>query len=206
MIRINLLPEDYRRTERTSPKVFASMLLSVVAVCAVFGWFGFVYFGELGKLEMELVEVTDRLNNLNQQVAYYDALSRESQDFSQRAKTIQQISKSRVLWTKALDELIQMVHNEGDIERHRAWFRSMTVEDGRGKVGPKVSMPGWVQGSELRHVADFHDDFERMPFFPNVSDKSLPSGDVNSDPTRTPAESLFFNLKWTFRPPQNWTK
>ena len=53
MIRINLLPEEYRRSERTSPKIFAATLGGVILVCSVFGWFGFVYFGELGKLEAE---------------------------------------------------------------------------------------------------------------------------------------------------------
>ena len=39
-----------------------------------------------------------------------------------------------------------------------------------------------------------------------VKNKSLPSGDINEDPTRTPPESLFFNLKWTFLPPRAWSK
>lgn len=206
MIRINLLPEEFRRAERSSPKVFAAMLVSVMVVCCAFGWFGYIYFGELGRLEVEHIEVSERLTNLNKQVAYHDALSKERADFQQRAKTIETISKSRVLWTKVLDEMIHVVHNDGDTERHRAWFRSMTVDDGRGKNGPTVSMPGWVQGSELRHVADFHDDIEQASFYKNTKEKSLPSGDINEDPTRTPKESLFFNLKWTFKPPQNWEK
>ena len=32
MIRINLLPESYRRAERTSPKVFAAALVGVLEV------------------------------------------------------------------------------------------------------------------------------------------------------------------------------
>ncbi len=41
MIRINLLPEEFRRSERTSPRVFAATLMSVIAVCSAAGWFGF---------------------------------------------------------------------------------------------------------------------------------------------------------------------
>ncbi len=35
MIRINLLPEEYRRSERTSPKIFAATLVGVIVVCSV---------------------------------------------------------------------------------------------------------------------------------------------------------------------------
>jgi Tfp pilus assembly protein PilN len=204
MIRINLLPQEYRRSERTSPKVFAAMLLSVIFVCCTVGWLGYVYFGELGKLQMEHKEVTERLANLNERVNYYNALAKEQADYQQRAKTIEEISKSRVLWTKVFDQLIDTVNNGGDQERHRAWFRSMSVQDGKGKDGPKITMPGWVQGDDIRRVADFHEDLEQTPFFKNVKSKSLPSGDVNVDPTKTPAESLFFSLKWNFDAPQNW--
>ena len=50
MIRINLLPESYRRAERTSPKVFAAALVGVILVCSSIGWFGMTYFGDLDRV------------------------------------------------------------------------------------------------------------------------------------------------------------
>ena len=206
MIRINLLPEEFRRSERTSPRVFATMLLSVIFVCCTFGWFGYVYLGELGRLEMEHMELSERLTNLNERVTYFDDLSREKTDYSERAQTIEEISGSRILWTKVLDEFIDVVNNAGDVERHRSWFRQMQVRDGRSKVGPKVTMPGWVQGGDLRRVANFHDDLWQVPFFVHVAKKSLPSGKRNEDPTKNPKLSLGFNLNWVFQRPQDWKR
>ena len=101
MIRINLLPEEYRKAERTSPKVFASLLTSVALVCCSLGWFGYVYVGELGRLEMKVKQDQESLTTLMPQVAYHDSLTRETNDFQARFETIEQISKSRALWTPA---------------------------------------------------------------------------------------------------------
>lgn len=205
MIRINLLPEDLRRAERTSPKVFAATVLSVIVCCCALGWFGYIYFGELQELELEHARTQEQIGSLKERVAYHDALQTEQKDFEQRKQTIQEIGKSRVLWTKIIDEMIDVVNNDNDVDRHRAWFRSMTVKDGKNaKEGPSVSLPGWVQGDAYRAVADFHEDVARAPFAKNVKTKSVPTGKRNDDPTRKPSESLFFTLDLDFQPPEKW--
>lgn len=207
MIRINLLPPEYRRTERTSPKVFATTLLGVILVCSSFGWFGFVYLGELGNLEAEESAVSEDLASKKRQVGYHDALLKEAKEFEKRSDTIQAIGKSRIVWTKIVDELIDVVNNEGDTDRHLSWFKSMTVKPGDGKKkGPTITMPGWVQGDSLKKVADLHEDLEGAPFFVDVASKSAPSGVVQTNAKRIPPEALFFNLKWSFEPPKNWAK
>ncbi len=204
MIRINLLPEHYRRSTRTSPKVFAAVLLVVMVVCGMFGWFGYVYFGDLGVMEVARAEAEELLAARKERVNYYSALVAEKSDYEERASTIEGIAKSRVLWTEVLDQMIDTVNNDGDIDRHMAWFRSMAVKDATGKAGPKVQMPGFVQGDDIRRLADFHDDLEQTPFFKWVAEKSLPSGDVNISQKKKPAESLFFQLQWIFKPTENW--
>lgn len=205
MIRINLLPEEYRRSSRTSPKVFAAILAAVMIVCGMFGWFGYIYFGDLGVLEVARVEAEELLAARKERVNYYDSLVTEKSDYTERAKTITQIADSRVLWTEVLDQMIDTVNNDGDIDRHMAWFRGMTVKDSRSaKQGPTVTMPGFVQGNDIRRLADFHDDLEQTPFYQWVAKKTLPSGDVQVDKKKKPAESLFFQLKWDFKPLSQW--
>lgn len=207
MIRINLLPEEYRKSERSSPKVFVATLAGVVAVCAAFGWFGFVYFGELANLEVQYRSVEEEMVSTKKRASYYDALVKEKQEYKKRSETIQNIGRSRLIWTQVLDQLLDVVNNDGDTERHLAWFKSMQVRDGDGrKKGPSVTMPGWVQGSNIQKVADFHEDLENAPFFVDVMEKTPPSGVVDIDEKRTPPEALFFNLKWTFRPHKQWVK
>ena len=208
MIRINLLPEEYWRTERTSPKVFAAMLLGVAMVCSSFGWFGFVYIGELGNMEIEEAGVAESLSSKKQRASYHDQLVKEKDEFEKRSNTIQSIGKSRIIWTEVLDQLIDVVNNDGDTDRHLAWFKSINVKPGDEKMGPTITMPGWVQGGSLglKKVADFHEDLEHSPFFANVSTKSQPSGVVELNAKRIPPESTFFNLGWTFKQPKDWVR
>jgi len=206
MIRINLLPPEYRRSERTSPKLFAATLLGVILVCSSFGWFSFVYLGRLGNLEVEESAVAEDLASKKKQATYHDALLKEKQEFQKRSDTIQTIGRSRIVWTQILDQLIETVNNDGDTERHLAWFKSIQVKAGDGKKGPEVTMPGYVQGDSFKKLADFHEDLEHSPFFPDVQTKSPPSGVVQTDAKRIPPEALYFSLKWNFYPPTEWAK
>jgi Tfp pilus assembly protein PilN len=206
MIRINLLPPEYRRSERTSPKLFAATLLGVILVCSSFGWFGFVYLGRLGNLEVEESAVAEDLASKKKQATYHDALLKEKQEFQKRSDTIQTIGRSRIVWTQILDQLIETVNNDGDTERHLAWFKSIQVKAGDGKKGPEVTMPGFVQGDSIKKLADFHEDLEHSPFFVDVQSKSAPSGVVQLDQKRIPPEALYFSLKWNFFPATEWAK
>ena len=207
MIRINLLPAEYRRSERTSPKIFAATLVGVILVCSTFGWFGFVYLGELSNLEVEEAAVSEDLASKKKQAGYHDALVAEKKEFAKRSDTIQSIAKSRVQWAEILDEVIDVVNNDGDTDRHLGWFKSVQVKAGDGKKkGPTVTLPGWVQGNSLKKVADFHEDLENANFFVDVAEKSVPSGVVETSNKRLPPEALFFNLKFTFKPPSKWVR
>jgi Tfp pilus assembly protein PilN len=199
MIRINLLPEEYRPSERTSPKLFAAVLMSVICVCGTFGWFGYVYLGELQQREAERLQLEEQLASKREAVQYHQGLTAERTDFQQRAKTLQEISESRVVWTRVLDELVDVVNNDG------AWFDRLNVKDGRdAKVGPSLTMPGSVQGDSLDAVADFNEDVENASFYSFVASKGLPSARRNEDETRRPAESLSFQLELSFQPPKEW--
>ena len=207
MIRINLLPEDFRRSERTSLKLFAATLAAVVLVCSGFGWFGLVWFGELTQLEEEKTAIGETLSQKKERAAYADSLEAEKKDYEARSETIQNICRSRMQWTEVLDQVIDVVNNDGNTERHMAWFRSMASrESGDSKFGPTVQLPGYVQGREMRKVADFHDDFEHTPFFVDVADKSAPAGTVELDQRRNPPEAMAFDLRFTFKTPKEWVK
>jgi hypothetical protein len=211
MIRINLLPEEFRRSERTSPKLFAAVLGSVMCVCCAFGWFGFVYFGELGRHEMQLATVTEELNTLKPQERRQVALTKELSDYQKRATTIEQISRGRILWSRYVDRLIDLVNGDGSLDGPRPWLRQLKVTPGkpggRGKAGrgPTVMMPGWVQGGQITKLSDYLDQLAVTQFFPYVANKDLyPEGQRVVDPSRTPQESLAFNLTLEMLPAPAW--
>lgn len=207
MIRINLLPEEFRRAEGSSPKVFAATIGAIIAVSAAFGWFGKVYFGDLAEAEAQHQRVTETLNRKTQGSKYFDDLEKQRKDYSQRVTTIQTIGKSRRLWTEFLDQVIDVTSNNTDLERHLAWFNSVKIRNGNNpKKGPIVTLPGAVQGREITKVSNLHKDLSGAPFFADVASKSPPTGKVEFDKSKTPEESYGFSLTLEFRPAGDWMK
>jgi len=207
MIHINLLPEAYRKAERTSPKIFAAALVGVILVCSSLGWFGMVYFGELDKVVVKHASVDETLQGVNDRARLHADLVKEEKEFSKRSDTIKNIASANMSWTRFMDELITVVTNDGNYERHVSWFNSIQVRGARdNRKGPSVSLPGSVQGSDMRRVANIFDDLSNAEFFRDISEYSLPSGVKKIDADLYPPESFTFNWKWQFVPPAEWVK
>ena len=199
MIRINLLPSDLRRGNRIPPKVLAVAFAAAVATSGAIGWFGIVYFGDLGSAENALVEIESKLAEREKRVVYHDELQANKKDYGSRVQTIQDIAKSRRVWSKFCDELIDVVNNNGDTERHLAWFDSISMKNDPVK-GATVVVPGNVQDSDKSRVAAFHEDIEAAPFAKDLANKTDPTFKLETDKVRIPAQSLAFPLTLTFQP------
>lgn len=198
MIRINLLPADLRRGNRIPPKVLAAAFGAAIAASAAVGWFGIVWFGDLGTAERTLTEVEAKLTEREKRVVYHDQLQANRKDYSGRVQTIQDIAKSRRLWSKFCDELIDVVNNNGDTERHLAWFDGMSVKSDL-KKGSTVTLPGNVQDADKSRIANFHEDLEAAPFAPELSAKTDPNFRLEVDKVRIPPQSLAFPLSLQFQ-------
>lgn len=199
MIRINLLPADLRRGNRLPPKVMAAAFAAALLVSAAVGWFGLVYFGDLASREQALQKATAELEKRKPQIAYHDQLVANKADYELRVKTIQEIGQSRRVWSQFLDELIDVVNNNGDVERHVTWFDSITVKGDPAK-GMSVRVPGNVQGDDKSRLANFHEDLAAAPFAPDLVGFTDPewTRDVSKD--RLPPEFLRFPMELQFQP------
>lgn len=199
MIRINLLPAEMRRGNRLPARVVAAGFTGAVLVSASLGWLGMVWFGDLAAAEERLVEAESRLGNMQKQLDYQTELEKNKKEYAERVQTIQEIAKSRRLWTKFCDELIDIVNNNGDTERHLAWFTAMNVKSDP-KSGVTITMPGVVQGDDKAKIANLHEDLEAASFAAEV-DKSDPSFRLDVDKKRVPAAALSFPLSLQYKPP-----
>jgi Tfp pilus assembly protein PilN len=198
MIRINLLPADLRRGTRLPAKVLAVAFGAALAVSASIGWFGLVWFGDLGNAEHRLEAAVGKLAERQKKLEYVDQLEANKKDYSARVQTIQDIAKSRRVWTKFLDELIDVVNNNGDVERHLVWFDDIVVRND-AKKGATVAMKTSVQGPEQSRLANFDDDLAAAPFGKDVTRSDL-SWKLKTDDARVPPQSLFYALQLQFQP------
>ena len=200
MIRINLLPAAQRRGTRISPKVLGTSFGSALAVAASVGWFGLVYFGQLAECEAEHARVTAKLQEKQPQAAYFDKLDSNRQDYSARVQTIQDIGKSRRVWSRFMDELIDVVNNSGDVDRHLAWFDALQLKSDAKTKSAVVTLPGFVQGTSFDKVANLHRDLEQAPFARDLASKSAPGGKQEPSKDRIPPEAFKTTIELRFKP------
>ncbi|MBL8733065.1 MAG: hypothetical protein JNN13_11905 [Planctomycetes bacterium] len=201
MIRINLLPADLRRGNRIPAKVLATAFASALVVSGALGWFGLVYFGDLAAAEQRLADVELKLAARTKKVVYFDDLEKNQKEYAGRVQTIQDIGKSRRVWSQFLDELIDVINNNGDTERHLAWCDGIAMKNDP-KKGAIVSMPSYVQmqDREKDRIANLHEDIEASPIAKGLVSKSEPTFEQVVDKQRVPPVALSFPLSLQYAP------
>ncbi len=144
MIRINLLPEEYRKTTRTPIKLMASIAALVAINAGLMAWLGYVHFNVERLVDGEKTTVQSEMSGLKPQLDYFASLDGESKQYKSREQTLASITKSRICWTRKLDEFIDVCSRGGDGERHLVWFDDLQVVQ---NLDPKAKVPGTVSAT-----------------------------------------------------------
>ncbi|HET6202071.1 MAG TPA: hypothetical protein VFI25_04635 [Planctomycetota bacterium] len=178
MITINLLPQDYRRRERTPWRLFAATMLGVLAASVSLAYAAYARFGLLARVRAERQAVEDQLEGLKPSVAYHDDLVAEKTEADKRLATIQEIRVARVQWTRKLDELAEIVNTASDADRYLVWFDELTADTGaEGKTGGKVNAKGLSGSDNFANVALFFEDLKgHVDFAKDFDGQSNPTG------------------------------
>lgn len=204
MIRINLLPEEYRKSTRTPIKLMASIALIVAINAGLAAWLGYVHFNVELQVESEKNTVQSEMSGLKPQLDYFASLETESKQYKSREQTLASITKSRINWTKKLDELIDVCNRGGNGARHLVWFDDLQVVQ---NLDPKAKVPGTVSaaghsGSEnFAQVANFLEDLAASNFISDFEKPADPEGSVaQPDDTLVPPVAWAFPLKLKMKP------
>lgn len=198
MIRIDLLPEEYKRAERTAPAIFlattglAVLASSALAVCA------YVWFAVVGGARGELAAARDTLASKIPQAAYADQLEKEKREYTSRLEHIRRFSDSRILWTKKLDQLAALIDSPEPPDRHLVWLEELSVDMNDPRAAG-LRMAGRSASAELKKLSDFNADLKRMPFFAEFSSVSVPAGEVVVEEDFDPRESWQFEAVLTIK-------
>lgn len=128
MIRINLLPEEYRKKARTPFKMMLAVSVAVAINATALAYWAWMTFGVTAELNTELSVLQMEMDGLTPQVNYHDALDVEIKFHSSRETTLAEVTLNRVLWTKVLDEVVDVVHTGGEGVNHFIWFDNLTVK------------------------------------------------------------------------------
>lgn len=203
MIRINLLPEEYRKKARTPVKLLLGIAGAVAINAGLATWWAWSAVGEQAAIESEKAALQLEMDGLTPQVNYYHGLEGEKKQYQSREQTLASITKSRVSWTKKLDELLDVVNRGGDGQRHLVWFDDLQVAQA---TDAKAKSPGSLKanahsGSEkYAQIANFLEDIEGSPFITDFQPPAPPEGSqAMVDETLVPSTAWSFPLAVTLK-------
>ena len=185
MTRINLIPADMRRAEATPLRVLIPILVSVLlVVCATFSW-AFIHFGTLSTSRADFESAKAELAAVEPGRKYVESLKDELAEFKNREKTIKSIASSRVLWTRKLDQLLDVTTDDNSGQDFLLWLDSVEVRQPQASQGPKgrsdgetVRVVGWcfAEKNPLENFNTFHRKLRQSPFYEDFADMPNPAG------------------------------
>lgn len=211
MIRINLLPEQYRKKARTPIKLLLGVSAAVAINACLVAWWGHLALGVAAELDTERSGLQLEMDGLTPQVTYLHSLQSEGKHYTSRESTLASITKSRISWTKKLDELLDVINRGGDGQRHLVWLDdlqvSQTNEDSRGKNFGSLSASGHSGSEKFAQVANFLEDLESSPFMSDFQPPAPPEGTQTlEDNTLVPPVVWAFPLSLSLKSPEERTK
>ncbi len=203
MIRINLLPEEYRKKARTPVKLVLALIAVVTVNAGMATWWAWQRIGIQSEIDSEAASLQTEMDGLNPQVTYHQSLESEAKQYKSREDTLASITTSRVSWTKKLDELIDVMNRGQNGARHLVWLDDLQVtqsSDPKAKVPGTVRAAGHSGSDKFAQVANFLEDLENSPFVADFQPPAPPEGSqTNVDEALMPPVAWSFPLSLTLK-------
>jgi Tfp pilus assembly protein PilN len=204
MIKVNLLPAEYRKVD--GPPVARLVTLvagSVLVAGSMLGW-GWVRFNVLREAAAQREVLEGELKTVRDQAERSGQLLAEYKEYQNRRATIEKIAQSRILWSRKLDEFADIVQNKGDTKQYLVWLSAIRSGPARRADGGASLFTSGVSGGEsysrlsdfnraLKDTKDFFDDFLHVDP-PEGSQVKLPGG-------RSPAVGWQFQFTLDLKKP-----
>ncbi|MCK6448828.1 MAG: hypothetical protein L6Q99_20730 [Planctomycetes bacterium] len=206
MIRINLLPDEYRKKSRTPLK----LMLTVTGLVAVNGlalaWLAFLHFGVQAEIESERAVLQTESEGLAAQIKYHKSLESEKKIYSLREQALSDVTQNRISWTRKVDELIDVVNQGIENDRHMVWFDDLIVQqtaDTRTKSYGSLRAGGHSGSERFDQIANFLDDIEHSSFLSDFNRPAPPEGSQQqTDEDLRPSVVWSFPLQLTLKSPE----
>jgi len=204
MIRINLLPSEYRSRDRMPLAAFAAVLGGVAVVGMTAAYYFYLQFGVLAEVRAERERMEQELASATPKLKHHAALLAEKADYEKREAKIKEIGGSRILWTKKIDQFADIVNAGEDTSRYTIWFEDLNLEqalDPKGETGGKFKSKGLSGSANYANVANFFADLEGTEFFRDFQTINNPDGKLQ-EPSKDllPAQVWQFQLSMALKP------
>jgi hypothetical protein len=169
MIKINLLPPEKRKAERTPVSRFALMLVDVVAAMLILAYLATIML-KIRDTQSQIDTQKATLNSLKSAVEQHDRLDKEVQMLAAKVREIEDLTKRDIEWWEAVNALWDVIH-----QNPRVWIDDLKMLDDRQattdakRMDPNlaplygVSMRCHVAGNEVVEMTRFRNDLKNHP-------------------------------------------
>lgn len=205
MIRVNLLPPEYRKVDGPPVARVVALVAGAFLVTSAAGFWGYVHFGLLADAVKQREEKEEDLLQLRQQAERSAALLAEFTEYQRRRATIESVGASRILWSRKLDELSDIIFNKGDQKEYLVWLSSVRSQSGRQPDSPVGLAISGLCGGSLSNLSDFNKKLkETREYFDDFLKIDPPVGNqVVLDGARHPKVAWSFSFTMDHKLP-NW--
>ncbi len=133
MIRINLLPVEKRKAERTPLPRFGLVVLDVAVLTAIAFYCVFLFF-RISQVEQQIAELQAERERLEPEVKQHQALTTKKGALEAAHREIGETTNRKVEWWRAMDAVWEVIHNNP-----RVWITDLQTVDGNGAAGAAKS-------------------------------------------------------------------
>ncbi len=188
MIQVNLLPAEYRKAESTPIVRFLAILGGVVVTCGAICTFLYVHFALVDKWETMRKHKEEIYYGQKKMAEHSLSLQREIDDYRKRRTTIETAARKRIVWSRKLDELFDVIDNASSREgNHQIWLTSLSAavtaegrkrKRGQTEGGGELAFRGFSASEDFSRLANFRDDLQSHAFFEDFQTIDSPAWSV----------------------------
>jgi Tfp pilus assembly protein PilN len=202
MIRVNLLPQEYRKAEATPLKQFFSVIgAAVIVTIAAVAWL-WVRFGMLDQAEKDRDNAKAAVEAQQAQLKQVADLEAWVAEYKGRYEKIDQVAQNRLVLSRKFDELWEIVVSPMQTNRYEVWLQNLSFTLApTAKTGGSVQFAGTSAGQRWHRASDFHEDLMKSDYYRDFADITYPHGTKIelTGKNREPKEGWTFNFTSSFK-------
>ena len=195
MIHINLLPKELQRAAKTPVLLFVTVIAGVAVTAILACAYAYLWI-DVGVVKDRVSRKQYEVRTLQANADQLDALESDIDDYREREKAIIAIKTNRILWSKKLEELIQLTPNYIWIVRCEMNELDMAEQKKSKKglaTGGSLELMCYSVGSDVQRMTAYRERLKGADeFYLRFLDESIKPGNFFSD---------FINIsrpEWTF--------
>lgn len=167
MIKVNLIPVKRKKKAKPLPTFIITMVIVTIGVSIVMAYLFFFFNSRLSVKKAQFAANEKMIAELKEKIKAVENFEQLNKTFQQRNDIIEQLSKSRSVPVKLLDEISNLLPNG-------IWFQTMTMS------GDNVSIDGY--GFTNTDIVSYVDNVKNSKIFTDVYLQESKSTTIETTP------------------------